>query len=74
MKERTVEGKNYYTFEFVAKAPSYTRHALGTVAIGNDKFYTLTTRANEQHKSKLSTKLSMADLSKTNSNSKSNIQ
>ncbi|KAH9326264.1 hypothetical protein KI387_006442, partial [Taxus chinensis] len=35
VKERTAEGKNYYTFEFVAKAPNYTRHALGTVAIGN---------------------------------------
>ncbi|XP_057819256.1 psbP-like protein 1, chloroplastic isoform X2 [Cryptomeria japonica] len=57
VKERTAEGRNYYTFEFVAKAPNYTRHALGTVAIGNGKFYTLTTGANERRWGKMEDKL-----------------
>nr|ABK22029.1 unknown [Picea sitchensis]ABR17272.1 unknown [Picea sitchensis] len=57
VKERTAEGKIYYTFEFVAQAPNYIRHALGTVAIGNGKFYTLTTGANERRWSKIEEKL-----------------
>jgi len=35
MLQQDVEGKKYYQFEFVAKAPNYTRHALSTVSIGN---------------------------------------
>ncbi|CAB4301098.1 unnamed protein product [Prunus armeniaca] len=41
--EHEIDGKTYYTFEFVAKAPNYTRHALSTISIGNGKFFTLTT-------------------------------
>lgn len=33
--QHNVEGKAYYTFEFIAQAPNYTRHALSTVCIGN---------------------------------------
>lgn len=33
--QHDVEGKAYYTFEFIAQAPNYTRHALSTVCIGN---------------------------------------
>ena len=33
--QRVVNGVKYYTFEFVAKAPNYTRHALSTVTLGN---------------------------------------
>jgi hypothetical protein len=33
MMQRSADGKTYYTFEFLAKAPNYTRHALGTVSI-----------------------------------------
>ncbi|PWA46110.1 psbP-like protein 1 [Artemisia annua] len=55
--EHEVDGKSYYTFEFVAKAPNFTRHALSTIAIGNGKFYTLTTGANERRWGKMKDKL-----------------
>uniref|UniRef100_A0A0F7GX64 PsbP-like protein 1 n=1 Tax=Erodium trifolium TaxID=337410 RepID=A0A0F7GX64_9ROSI len=56
-KERVVDGKTYYTIEFVAKAPNYTRHALSTISIANGKFYTLTTGANERRWGKMKDKL-----------------
>ncbi|KAL2571084.1 hypothetical protein AAZV13_18G228900 [Glycine max] len=56
-KEQDVEGKKYYQFEFIAKAPNYTRHALSTVSIGNGKFYTLTTGANERRWDKMKDRL-----------------
>uniref|UniRef100_A0A0F7GYE2 PsbP-like protein 1 n=1 Tax=Hypseocharis bilobata TaxID=253189 RepID=A0A0F7GYE2_9ROSI len=56
-KERDEDGKVYYTFEFVAQAPNYTRHALSTITIGNGKFYTLTTGANERRWGKMKDKL-----------------
>ncbi|CAK7325625.1 unnamed protein product [Dovyalis caffra] len=34
-KEHDADGKTYYTFEFVAKAPNFTRHALSAITIGN---------------------------------------
>ncbi|XP_065048619.1 psbP-like protein 1, chloroplastic isoform X2 [Musa acuminata AAA Group] len=55
--ERDVDGKVYYTFEFIAQAPNYTRHALGAISIGNGKFYTLTTGANERRWGKMKDKL-----------------
>ncbi|PKI35228.1 hypothetical protein CRG98_044394 [Punica granatum] len=55
--EHDVEGKTYYTFEFIAQAPNYTRHALSTISIGNGKFYTLTTGANERRWDKMKEKL-----------------
>ncbi|KAH6798304.1 PsbP-like protein 1 [Perilla frutescens var. frutescens] len=55
--EHDVEGKAYYTFEFIAQAPNYTRHALSTVCIGNGKFYTLTTGANERRWEKMKDRL-----------------
>ncbi|KAH1260831.1 PsbP-like protein 1, chloroplastic [Glycine max] len=56
-KELDVEGKKYYQFEFIAQAPNYTRHALSTVSIGNGKFYTLTTGANERRWVKMKDRL-----------------
>uniref|UniRef100_A0A0F7GXA3 PsbP-like protein 1 n=1 Tax=Monsonia emarginata TaxID=28966 RepID=A0A0F7GXA3_9ROSI len=56
-KEREVDGKIYYTIEFVAQAPNYTRHALSTISIGNGNFYTLTTGANERRWDKMKDKL-----------------
>ncbi|KAK7340848.1 hypothetical protein VNO77_21562 [Canavalia gladiata] len=56
-KEQDIEGKAYYQFEFVAQAPNYTRHALSTVSIGNGKFYTLTTGANERRWEKMKDRL-----------------
>ncbi|KAM1019936.1 hypothetical protein ACFX13_041991 [Malus domestica] len=55
--EHDIDGKTYYTFEFIAKAPNFTRHALSTVAIGNGNFYTLTTGANERRWDKMKDKL-----------------
>ncbi|XP_062156425.1 psbP-like protein 1, chloroplastic isoform X1 [Alnus glutinosa] len=55
--EHDVDGKAYYTFEFIAQAPNYTRHALSTISIGNGKFYTLTTGANERRWEKMKDKL-----------------
>ncbi|CAI0411432.1 unnamed protein product, partial [Linum tenue] len=56
-KEQDVDGKAYYTFEFVAQAPNFTRHALSTIVIGNGKLYTLTTGANERRWGKMKDKL-----------------
>ncbi|KAL6123758.1 PREDICTED: psbP-like protein 1, chloroplastic isoform X1 [Fragaria vesca subsp. vesca] len=55
--EHEIDGKTYYTFEFMAKAPNYTRHALSTIAVNNGKFYTLTTGANERRWGKMKDKL-----------------
>eukprot|EP00897_Mesotaenium_endlicherianum_P010566 jgi/Mesen1/9538/ME000064S08885 len=56
-EERETDGKKYYTFEFVSKAPNYTRHALGTIAIAYGKFYTLTIGSNERRWSKMENKV-----------------
>ncbi|XP_057465619.1 psbP-like protein 1, chloroplastic [Actinidia eriantha] len=56
-KEHDEDGKAYYTFEFIAQAPNYTRHALSTICIGNGRFYTLTTGANERRWGKMKDKL-----------------
>ncbi|CAM8931144.1 unnamed protein product [Rhodiola kirilowii] len=58
-KEHEIDGRRYYTFEFVAQAPNYTRHALSVITIGNGKFYTLTTGANERRWGKMKDKLLM---------------
>lgn len=55
--EHDVDGKAYYTFEFIAQAPNYTRHALSAITIGNGKFYTLTTGANQRRWEKMKDKL-----------------
>lgn len=33
--QHDADGKAYYTFEFIAQAPTYTCHALSTICIGN---------------------------------------
>lgn len=55
--ERDAEGKTYYAFEFITQAPNFTRHALASVCIGNGKFYTLTTGANERRWKKMKDRL-----------------
>ncbi|KAL7119209.1 hypothetical protein ACP275_02G049700 [Erythranthe tilingii] len=55
--EHDVDGKAYYTIEFIAQAPTYTRHALSTVCIGNGKFYTVTTGSNERRWDKMKDRL-----------------
>lgn len=39
--QQDIDGKAYYTFEFIAQAPNYTRHALSTISIGNGKKFWL---------------------------------
>ncbi|CAI0443052.1 unnamed protein product [Linum tenue] len=56
-KEQEVDGRAYYTFEFVAQAPNFTRHALSAIVIGNGKLYTLTTGANERRWGKVKDQL-----------------
>ncbi|KAL9243315.1 hypothetical protein vseg_017217 [Gypsophila vaccaria] len=56
-KEHEADGKTYYTFEFTAQAPNYTRHALSAICINNGKFYTLTTGANERRWGKMKDRL-----------------
>uniref|UniRef100_A0A0D9VVR0 PsbP C-terminal domain-containing protein n=1 Tax=Leersia perrieri TaxID=77586 RepID=A0A0D9VVR0_9ORYZ len=56
-KESDVDGRTYYTFEFTAQAPNFTRHALGAIAVANGKFYTLTTGANERRWEKMKDRL-----------------
>ncbi|XP_042376196.1 psbP-like protein 1, chloroplastic [Zingiber officinale] len=64
--ERDVDGRAYYTFEFIAQAPNFTRHGLGAISIANGKFYTLTTGANERRWEAMKDKLrEMVDSFKT---------
>uniref|UniRef100_A0A453GZC4 PsbP C-terminal domain-containing protein n=2 Tax=Aegilops tauschii subsp. strangulata TaxID=200361 RepID=A0A453GZC4_AEGTS len=56
-KETDIDGRAYYTFEFTAQAPNFTRHALGTITIANGKFYTLATGANERRWDKMKDRL-----------------
>ncbi|XVE69112.1 hypothetical protein DITRI_Ditri09bG0124500 [Diplodiscus trichospermus] len=55
--EHDVDGRAYYTFEFLTQAPNYIRHALTAVCIGNGKFYTLRTGANERRWDKMKGRL-----------------
>ncbi|KAI4348114.1 hypothetical protein L6164_008875 [Bauhinia variegata] len=48
MQERTVDGKNYYTFEYVLTSPNYSSASFATIAIGNGRYYTLVVAANER--------------------------
>ncbi|KAF5839511.1 chloroplast oxygen-evolving complex/thylakoid lumenal 25.6kDa protein [Dunaliella salina] len=54
---RDLNNRNYFEFEFTAKNPRYTRHALAVVAVANGKFYTLTTGANEKRWGRISDRL-----------------
>ncbi|CAM0870312.1 unnamed protein product [Alopecurus aequalis] len=56
-KQTEIDGRTYYSFEFTAQAPNFTRHALGTVTIANGKFYTLATGANERRWDKMKERL-----------------
>lgn len=42
MAQRNEDGETYYTFEFIAQAPNFTRHALGVISIGNGMCGSLT--------------------------------
>jgi photosystem II oxygen-evolving enhancer protein 2 len=55
--QRTLNGRRYVDFEFTAKNRNYTRHALASVTVGNGKFYTLLTGANEKRWGRMSGKI-----------------
>ncbi|TMW97891.1 hypothetical protein EJD97_004829 [Solanum chilense] len=57
MKERTTDGKNYFTFEYVLTSPNFSRAAFATIAIANGRYYTLIVGANERRWRKFRNKL-----------------
>ncbi|KAL0541003.1 hypothetical protein IC582_021030 [Cucumis melo] len=48
MKERTIDGKNYYTFEYKLSSRAFSRTAFATIAIANGRYYTLVVGANDR--------------------------
>ncbi|KAL5554799.1 hypothetical protein UlMin_042200 [Ulmus minor] len=48
MQERTIDGKNYYTFEYQLTSPNFVSAAFSTIAIGNGRYYTLIVGANDR--------------------------
>lgn len=48
MQEKNVDGRNYYTFEYVLTSRNFARAAFATIAIGNGRYYTLIVGANER--------------------------
>ncbi|XP_022765222.1 photosynthetic NDH subunit of lumenal location 1, chloroplastic-like [Durio zibethinus] len=48
MKERTTDGKNYYTFEYELTSSNYASASFATLAIGNGRYYTLVVGALER--------------------------
>uniref|UniRef100_A0A0F7GY27 PsbP-like protein 2 n=1 Tax=Cypripedium formosanum TaxID=53042 RepID=A0A0F7GY27_9ASPA len=53
MQERTVDGKNYWTFEYELESPNFARTAFATIAIGNGRYYTLVVGANQRRWSRV---------------------
>ncbi|XP_010554591.1 PREDICTED: photosynthetic NDH subunit of lumenal location 1, chloroplastic [Tarenaya hassleriana] len=48
MKERVIDGKSYYTFEYGLASKNYATTSFATIAIGNNRYYTLIVGANER--------------------------
>uniref|UniRef100_A0A1J3JCI1 PsbP-like protein 2, chloroplastic n=1 Tax=Noccaea caerulescens TaxID=107243 RepID=A0A1J3JCI1_NOCCA len=48
MKERVEDGRSYYTFEYGLRTPIYATTSFATVAVGNNRYYTLIVGANER--------------------------
>ncbi|KAJ6892261.1 photosynthetic NDH subunit of lumenal location 1 [Populus alba x Populus x berolinensis] len=46
--QKTVEGKNYYTFEYELTSPNYSSVSFAIIVIANGRFYTLIVGANER--------------------------
>ncbi|GMI86264.1 Photosynthetic NDH subcomplex L 1, PsbP-like protein 2 [Hibiscus trionum] len=57
MQERTIDGKNYYTFEYELTSPNYASACFATIAIGNGRYYTLVVGALERRWRKVRNKL-----------------
>ncbi|KAL8136472.1 hypothetical protein V2J09_002473 [Rumex salicifolius] len=48
MQERSSDGRNYYTVEYVLTSPNFARSAFATIAIANGRYYTLIVGANDR--------------------------
>ncbi|KAL5196155.1 Photosynthetic NDH subunit of lumenal location 1, chloroplastic [Glycine soja] len=48
MQEKTIDGKHYYTFEYILTSPNYSSASFATIAIGNGRYYTLIVGAIER--------------------------
>ncbi|XP_057526351.1 photosynthetic NDH subunit of lumenal location 1, chloroplastic-like [Amaranthus tricolor] len=48
IQERSVDGKNYYTFEYNLTSPNFSVTRFTIIAIANGKYYTLTVSANDR--------------------------
>ncbi|KAK3028820.1 hypothetical protein RJ639_038647 [Escallonia herrerae] len=57
MRERTIDGKNYYTFEYTLTSPNFSRAAFASVAVANGRYYTLIVGANERRWRRVRNKL-----------------
>nr|AQX44175.1 hypothetical protein [Apostasia odorata] len=57
IQERTVDGKNYWTFEYELESPAFARTAFATIAIGNGRYYTLVVGANQRRWSRVRNQL-----------------
>ncbi|KAJ9160056.1 hypothetical protein P3X46_025492 [Hevea brasiliensis] len=57
MQERSIDGKNYYTFEYQLTSPNYSSTSFATIAIGNGRYYTLIVGANERRWKRVRNKL-----------------
>ncbi|KAL0918135.1 hypothetical protein M5K25_010126 [Dendrobium thyrsiflorum] len=53
MQERSIDGKNYWTFEYELESSGFARTAFATIAIGNGRYYTLVVGANQRRWSRL---------------------
>ncbi|KAG8645093.1 photosynthetic NDH subunit of lumenal location 1, chloroplastic isoform X2 [Manihot esculenta] len=57
MQERSIDGKNYYTFEYQLTSPNYSSTSFATIGIGNGRYYTLIVGANERRWKRVRNKL-----------------
>ncbi|KAK2987783.1 hypothetical protein RJ640_030673 [Escallonia rubra] len=57
MQERTIDGKNYYTFEYTLTSPNFSRAAFASIAVANGRYYTLIVGANERRWRRVRNKL-----------------
>ncbi|KAL5733303.1 hypothetical protein ACOSP7_032646 [Xanthoceras sorbifolium] len=57
MQERTVDGKNYYFFEYRLTSPNYASCSFANIAIANGRYYTLIVAANDRRWKRFRNKL-----------------
>lgn len=57
IQEKTIDGKNYWTFEYELESPNFARTAFATIAIGNERYYTLVVGTVQRRWSKMRNKL-----------------